>query len=176
MRTRAGKRLEQIKNLFKRDAWKILRGDKVVITVGKDKGQTGVVSRVLRNVKRPRVVVEGRNLVQKHIKRQGNQRGQVVSVESPIHYSNVQLIDPVNQSPVRCQWRYLEDGTKVRISVGRKASGSVIPRPDILLKRQTPISSSVGVRDTPMSEARKVTYTPSSSFSTWTGFAASGVY
>lgn len=61
--------------------------------------------------------------------------------QAPIHYSNVQLLDPVNSCPVRCQWRYLEDGTKVRVTTGQKASGSIVPRPDILTKRKTPILS-----------------------------------
>lgn len=52
-----------IKAMFPSGKWKILRGDKVVITAGKDKGQTGIVSKVIRDVKIPRVIVEGRNLV-----------------------------------------------------------------------------------------------------------------
>ena len=52
-----------IKAMFPKDKWKILRGDKVVITAGKDKGQTGIVSKVIRDEKIPKVIVEGRNLV-----------------------------------------------------------------------------------------------------------------
>ena len=49
--------------MFERNKWKILRGDKVVIIAGKDKGETGIVSKVIRDDKIPRVIVEGRNLV-----------------------------------------------------------------------------------------------------------------
>ncbi len=56
-----------IKAMFPSGKFKILRGDKVVITAGKDKGQTGIVSRVIRDVKIPRVIVEGRNLVRAHM-------------------------------------------------------------------------------------------------------------
>lgn len=56
-----------IKSMFQRNKWKILRGDKVVITAGKDKGETGIVSRVIRDDKIPRVIVEGRNLVSTHL-------------------------------------------------------------------------------------------------------------
>ncbi len=52
-----------IKSMFPSGKYKILRGDKVVITAGKDKGQTGIVSKVIRDEKIPRVIVEGRNLV-----------------------------------------------------------------------------------------------------------------
>ena len=34
--------------------------------------------------------------------------------QSPIHYSNVMIADPVTGGPVRTTWRYLEDGTKVQ--------------------------------------------------------------
>ena len=36
-----------------------------------------------------------------------------VLAQSPLHYSNVMLADPVTGRPVRVGWRYLEDGTKV---------------------------------------------------------------
>lgn len=52
-----------IKSMFQSGKYKILRGDKVIITAGKDKGQTGIVSKVIRDEKIPRVIVEGRNLV-----------------------------------------------------------------------------------------------------------------
>ena len=38
----------------------------------------------------------------------------VDALQSPLHYSNVMLADPVTGRPVRVGWRYLEDGTKVR--------------------------------------------------------------
>ena len=37
-----------------------------------------------------------------------------VSLQSPIHYSNVALIDPVTKGAVRVSRQYLEDGSKVR--------------------------------------------------------------
>ena len=51
------------KPMFDRDKWKILRGDKVMIMAGKDRGQVGTVMRVMRDTRWPRVVVEGLNLV-----------------------------------------------------------------------------------------------------------------
>ena len=49
--------------MFPRDKWHILRGDSVKILAGKDKGQQGVVTKVIRDPKQPRVLVEGLNLV-----------------------------------------------------------------------------------------------------------------
>ena len=53
-----------IRAMFPKEKWKILRGDKVVITAGKDKGQTGIVTKVIRDERIPKVIVEGRNLVE----------------------------------------------------------------------------------------------------------------
>ena len=49
--------------MFPRNKWKILRGDSVMITAGKDAGQTGIVSKVHRDCKSPAVTVKGMNLV-----------------------------------------------------------------------------------------------------------------
>lgn len=57
------KPLKSIKPMFLRDKWKILRGDLVQIISGKDKDAQGVVLRVDRNKRRPRVFVQGLNLV-----------------------------------------------------------------------------------------------------------------
>ena len=64
----------------------------------------------------------------RHIRRTKDNPGGIVSVESPVHYSNVRLVDPVTNSPVGVSWRYLEDGSKVRVTKGRVASGSIVPQ------------------------------------------------
>jgi large subunit ribosomal protein L24 len=85
-----------------------------------------------------------------------------VTMEAPLHVSNVQLVDPVNGAPVRVTYRYLEDGTKVRVSTGGSASGSIIPRPAILRERRKPRSLEVGTRDTPKEIVLEKTLDPSS--------------
>ncbi len=71
---------------------KFKTGDKVVAIAGKDKGNTGRISKVLK--KSNKVIVEGLNLVKKHIKpNANNQTGGIVSIEAPIHASNVMFID-----------------------------------------------------------------------------------
>uniref|UniRef100_A0A6T7UTI9 KOW domain-containing protein n=1 Tax=Pyramimonas obovata TaxID=1411642 RepID=A0A6T7UTI9_9CHLO len=126
------------RSLFPR--WKIFRGDDVMINWGRDKGQTGKVVKVFR--KKNRVIVEGRNLVKKTIKRTEQQPGGIITKEAPIHVTNVQVLDPATGSPVRIGWKYLEDGTKVRVGRGHLASGSVIPRPEILKERRKPLPTS----------------------------------
>jgi ribosomal protein L24 len=51
------------KDVMHQANYKILRGDKVMVTAGKDAGQVGTVLKVIRDPKFPRVVVEGLNLV-----------------------------------------------------------------------------------------------------------------
>eukprot|EP00245_Coleochaete_scutata_P010524 TRINITY_DN3704_c0_g1_i1.p1 TRINITY_DN3704_c0_g1~~TRINITY_DN3704_c0_g1_i1.p1 ORF type:complete len:176 (-),score=17.09 TRINITY_DN3704_c0_g1_i1:510-1037(-) len=126
--------------------WKILRGDQVMIMAGREKGTTGTISRVIRS--QNRVIVEGKNLVKKHVKGGEGNPGGIVTVESPMHVSNVQLMDPVSGAPCRVGFKYLEDGTKVRVSKGGNASGEIIPRPAILLERRKPRPTEAGPRDT----------------------------
>ncbi|GAB4848300.1 hypothetical protein Ancab_002967 [Ancistrocladus abbreviatus] len=138
--------------------WKILRGDNVVIIRGKDKGETGIIKRVIRS--QNRVIVEGKNLVKKHIKQGQGHEGGIFSVEAPLHVSNIQVLDPVTQKPCKIGIRYLEDGTKVRVSRGIGASGSIIPRPEILKIRTTLRPTVAGPKDTPMDLVLEKTYDP----------------
>ena len=69
---------------------KIKVGDNVKVLAGKDKGKEGKVIKTLK--KDNKVVVEGINMVKKHVKPRGmNEVGSIVDVEAPIHASNVKL-------------------------------------------------------------------------------------
>ena len=71
---------------------KVKVGDKVKILAGKDKGKEGTVTTTLR--KKDKVVVSGINIVKKHMKPNAmNEPGGIVSVEAPIHVSNVSVIE-----------------------------------------------------------------------------------
>lgn len=59
-------------------------------------------------------------------------------MERSIHYSNVNLVDPVTGFPTRVNYSFLEDGTKVRIS---KRSGAIIPKAQYEKKVKTYITS-----------------------------------
>lgn len=92
----------------------------------------------------------------------------------------MRLIDPVTKAPVRVAWRYLEDGSKVRVTRGARASGAVLPRPDVLAQRRVP-APLPGGKDTPTGAAAAVTHVPGSlpsllrrGVATWRGFAAGG--
>lgn len=71
---------------------KVKVGDKVKILAGKDKGKEGTVTVTLK--KKDKVVVSGINIVKKHMKPSAmNETGGIVSVEAPIHVSNVKVIE-----------------------------------------------------------------------------------
>ncbi|NIA09803.1 MAG: 50S ribosomal protein L24 [Nitrospiraceae bacterium] len=102
--------------------FRIKLGDKVVVIAGKDKGKTGKVLRVMP--KKERVIVEGINMVKKHMKpTQKQPEGGIVEAEAPIHISNVMLVDPKEGKPTRIGIKYLNDEKKVRYA---KLSGETI--------------------------------------------------
>jgi large subunit ribosomal protein L24 len=92
---------------------KIIKGDKVVVLTGKDKGKESVVLKLLQN---QRVILENVNMVKRHTKANPQQGvpGGIVEKELSIHVSNVALLNPVTNKPDRVGFRILEDGRKVR--------------------------------------------------------------
>ena len=99
---------------------KIHTNDEVIVIAGKDKGKKGKV--VKANPASGTVLIEGVNLVTRHIKRQGATPGQKVTYEKPIDASNVMLLDPKSGEPTRVGYK-LEGGKKLRIA---KKSGTVL--------------------------------------------------
>ena len=83
----------------------IKKGDTVVVISGKReyKGKTGLVIEVIPE--NDRVIVEGINMVTKHVKagqtNRGTKTGGIETMESPIHISNVALVDPKTKKPTR---------------------------------------------------------------------------
>lgn len=72
---------------------KLKKGDKVIVTTGKDKGKKGSITRVLRADNK--VIVEGLNMMKKHKRaRSGNEKGMMIDMAMPIHASNVMIVDP----------------------------------------------------------------------------------
>ncbi len=101
---------------------KIKQGDQVIVIAGRDKGKTGSVSRILKD---GRLLVESINIVKKHVKANPNQNiaGGIIDVEAPIQYSNVAIYNSGTSKADRVGFKYLEDGTKVRVF---KSNGEVI--------------------------------------------------
>ena len=102
---------------------KLRVGDTVQVIAGSDKGKTGEILRILR--KEERVIVEGVNMVTKHIKpSQADPDGGIVTREAPIHVSNVAFYDSKAKETVKLGYA-IEDGKKVRIN---KATGKTVDK------------------------------------------------
>ena len=101
---------------------KLKQGDEVIVNTGKDRGRTGTVLKVLPD---DRVLVEGVNVVKKHVRPNPNAgvAGGIVEQERPIHRSNVMVYNRQLGKGARVGIRTLEDGRKVRYS---KGDGEVI--------------------------------------------------
>jgi large subunit ribosomal protein L24 len=93
---------------------RIKKGDKVVVAAGKNKGKSGKVLRV--SAAGSRVVIEGINLVKKHIRRRSeSEPGGVKEVPAAIHISNVALFCPNCNKGVRVSVKQAKDKSKTRI-------------------------------------------------------------
>ncbi len=92
----------------------IRRDDTVLVTAGRERGKTGKVRQVLPQ--EDRVIVEGVNIVKRHMKPRSTTARQagIVEKEAPLHVSNVALLCPKCDKPTRIGHRFLPDGTKVR--------------------------------------------------------------
>ena len=95
-------------------AQKIRRNDTVMVTKGRDRGRQGRVQRVLP--KQGRIVVEGINLMSRHMRAQpGVRQAGIIQIEVPLAISNVDLLCPRCNRSVRVGFTFLDDGKKVRV-------------------------------------------------------------
>jgi large subunit ribosomal protein L24 len=102
---------------------KIKKGDSVTVIAGKDKGRVGVILQMVQDGNK--VLVEGANLVKKHVKGNPNQDkpGGIIQKEAPIHISNVAIYNDATGKRDRVNFKLGEDGRKIRIF---KSTGKTI--------------------------------------------------
>lgn len=102
---------------------KIRKNDEVIIIAGKDKGRRGKVLKVLVTLNK--ALVEGVNLIKKHVKPNPNAgtQGGVVTREAAIDVSNLALYNPITKKADRVGFKILDDGRKVRCF---KSNGEVV--------------------------------------------------
>ncbi|QZT38574.1 50S ribosomal protein L24 [Halosquirtibacter xylanolyticus] len=93
--------------------FKIKKGDTVKVIAGSGKGETGKVLEVIK--KTDRVIVEGVNLISKHVKPNAeNPQGGIIKQEAGIHISNLMFVDASTKEVTRVGRRLNEDGKLVR--------------------------------------------------------------
>lgn len=92
---------------------KLKKGDTVKIVIGKDKGKTGKIDKVLNNIKK--VLIPNINQYKRHVKGKAQgQASEIATITKPLPIANVQLICPKCQLPTRVGYT-IEDSKKVRI-------------------------------------------------------------
>lgn len=91
---------------------KVKVNDNVLVAVGKDKGKSGKITRVLK--KSEKIVVEKINIKTKHVRKTQQRAGEIIHFESPIDSSNVTIICPRCSKPTRVKYIRLENGKKQR--------------------------------------------------------------
>lgn len=92
------------------------------ILIGKDRGRSGKVARVLP--KTTQVVVEGLNMRKKHTRpRRQGEKGKIIDFPAPLPMSRVGLVCPHCQKTIRVGYKILADGRKERRC--RKCDGSI---------------------------------------------------
>jgi large subunit ribosomal protein L24 len=93
---------------------KIRKGDQVIVLTGRDKGRRGTV---LSRVDEERLVVEGVNVVKKHVKPNPMKgiTGGVIDKTMSIHQSNVAIFNAATGKGDRVGIKIKDDKTKVRV-------------------------------------------------------------
>ena len=92
---------------------KIHKKDKVMVLAGKDKGKTGEVIKVFPD--QMRILIGKVNMVTKHKKPKQNEPGGLQKMEAPVAYSNVMLMCPKCEKPIRPKLDQLSTGEQVRL-------------------------------------------------------------
>lgn len=99
---------------------KIRTWDTVVVVSGKDKGKKGKVVKVFPITHK--VIVEGVNIVTRHIKKQGTTAGQIVKMEKAVDVSNTMLECPITWKPTRVGYVMIEEkGKQKKFRYSKKA-------------------------------------------------------
>jgi large subunit ribosomal protein L24 len=100
--------------------FKIKKGDQVIVITGRDKGKKGEVLEMLRDESRVRV--QGVNMVKRHRRATQSDAGGIISMEAPLHISNVSHVDPEGGAATRVGFE-VKDGKKIRVA---KRSGKAL--------------------------------------------------
>jgi large subunit ribosomal protein L24 len=93
---------------------KIRKGDSVIVLTGRDKGRRGTV---LSRVDEERLIVEGVNVVKKHVKPNPMKgvTGGVIDKTMSIHQSNVAIFNAATGKGDRVGVKINDDKSKVRV-------------------------------------------------------------
>ena len=105
--------------------WMWFRGDRVEVMTGDDKGKQGHILYVVQE--RNWVIVQGLNCTYDTEMKEKDFPGVMTMKEKPLLVTkDIKLVDPEDTQPCECQWKFDENGDRVRVS---QRTGKVIPIP-----------------------------------------------
>ena len=101
---------------------KLKTGDEVIVIAGKSKGERGKITKLVGD---NRVLVEGVNLIKKHVKPNPNtqEQGGIIEREAALDISNIAIYNAETDKADRVGIKINDDGTKDRVF---KSSGELI--------------------------------------------------
>ena len=98
---------------------KLKKGDEVIVLVGKDKGKTGKIVKIIP--KKMKAIVSEINRVKKNQKPDNNQPGGIIDKEMPIHISNLSFYDPEIKKGIKIGYKISKDKkTRINKSTGKE--------------------------------------------------------
>lgn len=129
------------------------------VLVGRDRGKQGIVTQVIQE--RNWVIVEGMNCHNRVVGAEDGFPGILIKSESPLLVTNqVKLIDPVDLQATEVEWRFTEEGERVRVS---KRSSRIIPIPKMNEETKDYKSTSTYMakeKDTEAAVVTEITFKP----------------
>ena len=104
---------------------RIRKGDTVYVRSGSDRGKTGRVLHV--DTKKKQILVEGVNMKKRHQKpTQKNPKGGIISIEAPVHLSNIALYSSSLGGPAKTSTRIIDEGgRKQKVRICRKSGEQI---------------------------------------------------
>lgn len=106
--------------------WSYFRGDRVEVIKGPEKGKQGIINYIVKE--RNWVFVQGLNLQRSYSNREGDSLGNIACNEDPFLVNvEVKLVDPSDLLPTEYEWRFDDDGNRVRVSTRTER---IIPIPE----------------------------------------------
>ena len=105
---------------------RIIKGDTVYVCTGKSKGHIGKVL----SVSGEKILVEGANVVKKHVKPNPNlnEKGGIKEIPTPIHVSNLAIYNPSTGKPDKIGFKFVEhNGQQKKVRIFRSNQELVNP-------------------------------------------------
>lgn len=107
----------------------VKKGDTVIVTTGKNKGKSGVITQAIPDA--AKVVIDGLNLVSHYIKpKNAQEKGGIVKRSAAIEASNVMIICPNCGKNTRVSYKFeTVDGKEIKFRVCKKCGDSLENKP-----------------------------------------------